>query len=163
MRWDELFHDLEAQLADGETAELAGEVADRTRREIALLSLVDRARAAVGHPVRVQLLGPAAVSGRLLEVAAQWLLLRDEAGRDVLAPWTGVVSVTGLGLSSAGPEEGGPLFRRLGLTIALRAIARDRSALLHQLDIAEAGADGGGLAEGCLNNSINSPDVTGGL
>ena len=130
MRWDELFRDLEAQLEDAATVELAGEVADRTRREIALLSLVDRAQAAVGHPVRVQLLGPAAVSGQLLEVAAQWLLLRDAAGRDVLAPWTAVVSVTGLGLVSADPREGGQLFRRLGLTVALRAIARDRCALL---------------------------------
>ena len=78
MRWDELFADLAAQLDDAAAAELAGEVADRTRREIATLTLVDRARAAVGHPVRVQLLGPEVVSGLLLEVGAQWVLLRDD-------------------------------------------------------------------------------------
>jgi hypothetical protein len=129
MRWDELFADLEAQLDDAATSELAAEVVDRTRREIAGLSLVDRARAAVGHPVRVQLLGPAAVSGVLLDVGAQWMLLRDDAGRDVLMPWTAVVSVVGLGLASVAPAEGGQVFRRLGLTTALRAIARDRSAV----------------------------------
>jgi hypothetical protein len=73
VRWDELFADLAAQLEDAAAADLAGEVADRTRREIATLTLVDRARAAVGHPVRVQLLGPEVVSGLLLEVGAQWV------------------------------------------------------------------------------------------
>jgi hypothetical protein len=129
VRWDELFADLEAQLDDAATSELAAEVVDRTRREIAALSLVDRARAAVGHPVRLQVLGPAAVSGVLLEVGAQWLLLRDEAGRDVLVPGTAVVSVVGLGLASVAAAEGGQVFRRLGLTSALRAIARDRATV----------------------------------
>jgi hypothetical protein len=130
VRWDELFADLEAQLDGAATAELAGEVADRTRREIATLSFIDRARAAVGHPVRVQLLGPEDLSGLLVEVGAQWLLLRDDGGRDVLTPWTAVVSVVGLGLRSVAATEGGQVFRRLGLATALRAIARDRAAVL---------------------------------
>jgi hypothetical protein len=129
MRWDELFADLEAQLDDAATSELAAEVADRTRREIATLSLVDRARAAVGQRVRLALLGPGAVSGVVLEVGAQWLLLRDEAGRDVLTPWTAVISVAGFGLGSVAPTEGGQVFRRVGLTAALRAIARDRAGV----------------------------------
>jgi hypothetical protein len=129
VRWDELFADLEAQLDDAATSELAAEVVDRTRREIAALSLVDRARAAIGHPVRLQLLGPAVVSGVLVEVGVQWVLLRDDAGRDVLAPWTAVVSVVGLGLGSVAPAEGGQVFRRLGLSTALRAIARDRATV----------------------------------
>lgn len=127
MRWDELFADLEAQLAAAEAAELAGEVADRTRREVAGLGLVDRARAAVGHPLDLRLLGQGAIAGQLLEVAAQWLLLRDPAGRDVLVPWTAVLSVRGLGVGSAAPGEGGQVFRRLGLPAGLRAIARDRA------------------------------------
>ena len=129
MRWDELFADLAAQLEEAAAAELAGEVADRTRREIAALTLVDRARAAIGHQVRVQLLGPEVVSGLLLEVGAQWVLLRDDGGRDVLAPWSAVVSIVGLGLGSTAPAEGGLVFRRLGLTAALRAIARDRAVV----------------------------------
>jgi hypothetical protein len=98
VRWDELFADLAAQLDDAAATDLAGEVADRTRREIATLTLADRARAAVGHPLRVQVLGPEVVSGVLLEVGSQWVLLRDDAGRDVLVPWNAVVSVVGLGL-----------------------------------------------------------------
>lgn len=129
MRWDQLFADLAAQLEEAGAAELAGEVADRTRREIAALTLVDRARAAIGHQVRVQLLGPEVVSGLLLEVGAQWVLLRDDGGRDVLAPWSAVVSIVGLGLESTAPAEGGLVFRRLGLTAALRAIARDRAVV----------------------------------
>jgi hypothetical protein len=144
VRWDELFADLEAQLDGAAALELAGEVADRTRREIATLSFVDRARAAVGHPVRLQLLGPGDVGGLLLEVGAQWLLLRDEAGRDVLVPWTAVVSVVGLGLRSAAANEAGQVFRRLGLTTALRAIARDRAAVL-------VGLVGGSVVSGTLD------------
>lgn len=127
MRWDELFRDLEAQLAAADTAALASEVADRTRREAAGLSLLDRAGGAIGHPVRADVLGGGPVGGVLLEVGAQWLLLRDAAGRDVLLPWSAVLSLTGLGVGSGVPGEGGEVFRRLGLGAALRAIARDRA------------------------------------
>ncbi|MGZ4610903.1 MAG: hypothetical protein ACXV2H_11660 [Actinomycetes bacterium] len=127
MRWDELFRDLESQLDAAGAAELAAEVADRTRREVATLSLVDRARGAVGHPVRVQLLGVGALAGMLLQVGAEWLLLRDAAGRDVLVPWSAVVTVAGLGVASGAPGEGGEVFRRLGLGWALRAVVRDRA------------------------------------
>jgi hypothetical protein len=122
-----LFRDLEAQLVAAEAGRLAGEVSDRTRRELATLELIDRARAAVGHPVRLQLVGVEPVAGMLLEVGAHWLLLRDAAGRDVLACWPAVVAVTGLGVGTAAPGEGGAVFRRLGLGSALRGIARDRA------------------------------------
>ena len=60
----------------------------------------------------------------------QWVLLRDDGGRDVLVPWSAVVSVVGLGLESTSPRRReGQVFRRLGLTAALRAIARDRAAV----------------------------------
>ena len=39
MRWDRLFDDLEAQLALDDVRELDAEVADRTRRERALLDV----------------------------------------------------------------------------------------------------------------------------
>jgi hypothetical protein len=126
MRWDDLFRDLEAQLEAAETSELAAEVADRTRREIATVALLERARAAVGHPVRLQLWGSGAVAGMLLEVGVDWLLLRDAVGHDVLVSWGSVLGVTGLGVASASPDEVGVVFRRLGLGSALRAIARDR-------------------------------------
>jgi hypothetical protein len=127
MRWDELFRDLEAQMKAAEVAELAGEIADRTRREVAMLSLIDRARGAVGHTVRVQLAGVGALVGMLLEVGSEWLLMREDAGRDVLVTWISVITITGIGVGSAAPGEGGEVFRRLGLGSALRAVARDRA------------------------------------
>ena len=54
VRWDELFRDLEGQVAAVEAADLAAEVADRTRRESALLTLADRARGSVGARVTAQ-------------------------------------------------------------------------------------------------------------
>lgn len=126
MRWDDLFRDLEAQLAAGEAAELDAEVADRTRREAAQLELVDRARAAVGHPVSVRALGAGPVDGVLADVGSQWLLVAETGGREALVPLTAVVSLGGLRAWSGAPGSAGRVFARLGLGHALRGIARDR-------------------------------------
>ena len=123
MRWDDLFRDLEAQLAAATAAELDAEVADRARREAALLGLLDRARAAVGHPVVVRVLGAGPVDGVLSDVGSQWLLVAETGGREVLVPIAAVVSLTGLRAWSGVPGEAGAVFARLG--IGLRA-ARDR-------------------------------------
>jgi hypothetical protein len=131
MRWDELFDDLEAQLGAAEAAELASEVADRTRRLAAEVSLADRLRAARGRPVRLDVPGGPAVSGVLREVGADWLLVDDEAGREVLVVSSAVLAATGL------PREHAPevsvVRRRLGLGSALRGVARDRSAVTLRL------------------------------
>lgn len=126
MRWDDLFRDLEAQLEAAAAVELDGELADRTRREAALLRLVDRARAAAGHSVVVRVLGAGPVEGVLADVGAQWLLVAESGGRDVLVPFAAVVSLAGLHAFSAAPGSGGQVFARLGLGSALRGIARDR-------------------------------------
>ena len=126
MRWDDLFRDLEAQLAAATAAELDAEVADRARCEAALLGLLDRARAAVGHPVVVRVLGAGQVDGVLSDVGSQWLLVAETGGRDVLVPLAAVVSLTGLRAWSGVPGEAGAVFARLGIGSALRGIARDR-------------------------------------
>lgn len=126
MRWDDLFRDLEAQLDAAEAAELDAEVADRTRREAAQLALVDRSRAAVGHPVVVRVLGAGPVDGVLVDVGPQWLLVAEKGGREVLVPSTAVVSLAGLRAWSGTPGSGGQVLARLGLGHALRGIARDR-------------------------------------
>jgi hypothetical protein len=126
MRWDELFADLEGQLEAAEGAELAAEVADRTRHETAQLWLIDRLVPAAGHDVRLHLRGAGPVSGRLDRVGAEWLLVSEAAGRQALVPVAAVLSAAGLGALSRAPGQETRVFARLGLGSALRAIARDR-------------------------------------
>ena len=126
MRWEDLFRDLEAQLDAEESAELDAEVADRTRREAALLGVVDRARAAVGHPVQLRVSGAGALEGTLTEVARTWLLLLEPTGREALVPWAAVVSMSGLLTWSGVPGAGGQVAARAGFGSVLRRVARDR-------------------------------------
>jgi len=127
MRWEELFADLEAQFAQAGAAELAAEVADRTRREMGRIRLVDRLRAVTGHELSLTVAGGGLLSGRLAEVGPDWVLLTESFGRDALVPLAAVLGVTGLGGRAAYPGSEGAVVKRLRLTHALRAVARDRS------------------------------------
>jgi hypothetical protein len=128
MRWQALFDDLEGQFDAAQAAELASEVAERTRRETALLRLVDRLRAAQGALVAVSLPGAGVLRGRLLDAGADWLLLDEGGAREVLVPLGAVLGLTGLGPHSAAPEEG-PVAKRLDLRWALRGLSRSRSGV----------------------------------
>ncbi|MBL7495229.1 hypothetical protein I6A84_29450 [Frankia sp. CNm7] len=135
MRWEALFADLEAQWEAAEAAELALEIADRSRREAGYLRLVDRLRPAVGYRVRVDLagsMGPerGAVDGRLLALGVDWLLLEDAGGVEALVPARSVLAVRGLLGESAPPGHEGRVGARLDLRHALRGVARDRSGCL---------------------------------
>ena len=66
MRWEGLFGDLEGQLAAGERRELDDEVAERTRRERALVPLPARLAAALGSHVGLTLRGGHRLRGELL-------------------------------------------------------------------------------------------------
>ena len=127
MRWDRLFADLDAQLAAADAAELAGEVSDRTRREVARLHLADRARLAVGAQVSIGLGAAGTVTGRLERGGPGWWLLTGAAGIDQLVCTDAVTWVSGLPALAADPDEQSPVQARLGLSYALRGIARDRS------------------------------------
>jgi len=122
VRWDELFDDLEAQFAAQNAAELAGEVADRTRRERALVELADRLVARLGHPLVVHLTGGSTHRGVLTDVAQQWLVLQGP----VLVPVGAITGVTGLSTGAVTTGREG-VRRRISLGSALRAVARDRS------------------------------------
>lgn len=128
MRWQGLFDDLEAQFDAAQAAELAGEVAERTRRESALLRLGDRLRAAQGAAVTVALPGAGGVRGRLLDAGADWLLLEEGGAREVLVPLAAVLGVAGLGPRSAAPDDS-PVAKRLDLRWALRGLARSRTGV----------------------------------
>ena len=132
MRWDDLFRDLEAQLAAAAGAELDAEVADRSRREAARLALVDRARAATGHDLVLRVAGAGALAGRLDGVGSEWLLVTDGvvgSEREYLVPLSAVLSLSGLAAWTATHGEAGQVGARLGLGAVLRGIARDRSGL----------------------------------
>lgn len=147
MRWDDLFGDLEAQLDAAEAVSVDAEVADRTRRESALLTLAERLGGSAGGRVGVHVAGAGRVDGRLVEVAGEWLLLAgDDGGPDaqVLVAMSAVQAVAGLAATSASkPSPPGGQRVRLGLGVALRAIARDRRPVVVRLT-------GGGTVEGTL-------------
>lgn len=135
MRWDALFADLAAQGEALEWAELDSEVAERVRGEVGGLSIVDRARAAVGTELRLRLRGKLDVRGELVGVGPDWLLLHEPDGREVLVVVGQVMTVRGLPRSSAPPGSAGVVESRVGVRQLLRAIARDRSAArVHLVD-----------------------------
>ena len=127
MRWQRLFDDVEAQLEAADRAELASEVADRTRREVARVRLVDRLRANVGAELRLTLAGAGPLAGRLQRVGPDWLLLQPAAGPSALVVRAAVSGVEGLPAAAVEPGSEGPVLSRLELGHALRAIARDRA------------------------------------
>jgi hypothetical protein len=144
MRWDDLFGDLEAQLDAAEAASVDAEVADRTRRERALLTLAERLGGSVGQRVGVHVVGAGPVEGRLLEASEQWLLLLDDAGAQMLVTTSAVQSAAGLAPTSDPPSApAGSQRLRLGLGVVLRALARDRSPVVVRLT-------GGGSVEGTV-------------
>jgi len=136
MRWARLFEDLEAQLQAEEAADLASEVASRTRHEVGQLTLADRLRAAVGHPVRVTCAGAGELTGQLRDVGAGWLLLDEGLGREVLVNLATVSAVQGVGLLSTAASDTA-VSRRLDLRYAVRGLARDRCPLQLVLTTAE--------------------------
>jgi hypothetical protein len=126
MRWQRLFADLEALFDAADSAELDGEVADRTRREAARLRLVDRLHPATDETVTVAVLGHGPVTGCVAAVGADWMLLA-EAGRELLVPEAAIAWVTGPLRAARDPEPPSGVQARLTLGHALRALARDRA------------------------------------
>jgi hypothetical protein len=168
MRWDRLFDDLEAQLVLDEVRELESEVADRTRRERALLDVhtrllanVDSSQVALRLPGRV-------VSGRLVDVGPDWALVEPAPERPVLVALPAVRSVSGLGPGARTPSV---VAKRFGLGAALRAVSRDRAVVeLVDVDghaatgtIDVVGADHLELAEHASDESRRTANVTGRL
>lgn len=129
MRWERLFNDLEAQLAEAELGELRAEVADRTRREVAELRLTDRLRAAHGHAVVVRVRGVGPLPATVRTTGPDWVLLIEPAGAETLVPLAAITQVAGLGRRAIGPGADGLVARRLGLGFALRGLARDRATV----------------------------------
>ena len=126
-RWQELFADLEAQARADEALDLAAEVADRTRGELARVSLVSRLRSRVGGPVSLQVSGAGSVAGTLVRVGADWLLVL--APDETIVPLDAVGAAVNLPLEAVPASGVGPVASRLRLGSVVRAMARDRSVL----------------------------------
>lgn len=127
MRWAALFDDLEAQSAALDYAERAAEVEERARGELATLTLADRARASLGAPVRLRVVGAGWVTGRLERVGPDWWLLDDGGGREIVLAGAALCGVAGLGRYATPTRSAVAV--RIGLRQVLRGIARDRSAV----------------------------------
>src|SRR5688572_23589779 len=122
MRWERLFEDLTAQLAEAEVDGLRSEVADRTRRERAKVRLRDRIRAAQGSHVAIRVAGVGPINGTVSAAGPDWLLLTEPAGTEALVPIAAIVQVSGLNARASPPET--RVSDRLGLGYVLRGIAR---------------------------------------
>lgn len=127
MRWDGLFADLEAQAEALERAERAGEVEERARIEVGSLGLLDRLRAAVGAPLRLQCAGALTLTGVLRRVGPDWLLLDEGGAREAVVALAAVYGLIGLSRLSAVPGSATTVESRLMLRHVLRGVARDRS------------------------------------
>ncbi|MEZ0165541.1 hypothetical protein AB2L27_12335 [Kineococcus sp. LSe6-4] len=119
MRWEELFDDLEGQVEHAVRQDLAAEVADRTRREQATVSLADRARAARG-PLTWSLRDGSTLVGSVHGAGPGWFLLTSDRGAQVLLAADAVVAVRGLPGWSAPPL--GAVAARRTFLVALRAL-----------------------------------------
>jgi hypothetical protein len=134
MRWQQLFADLQAQFEAEEAALERAESASRTRAEMGAVGLADRLRGALGLPLTLACGGAGTVSGVLVEVGPDWLLVEDDGARACLVALGAVRSVAGLGRRTAAAEPAGPVRGRLDLRRALRGLTRDRSAVQIVLD-----------------------------
>jgi hypothetical protein len=130
MRWDDLFADLGAQWDAAARRELDGEVADRTRRERALVGLPERLSAAGDGRVALTVHVAGTLAGRVVEVGDGWLLLATQAGGEALVPFAAVTGVTGLPSRVDSGGRGSHPSRRFGLGYALRGLSRDRATVL---------------------------------
>ena len=129
MRWEQLFADLEGQADAALRAERESEVAERTRREVGRLRLVDRLRAAHGTRLVLRVHGAAALTGTVADVGADWVLLEEPDGTGALVPLAGVVALSGPGARSELPGSEGAVEQRLDLRYALRRLVRDRATV----------------------------------
>lgn len=128
MRWQELFADLEGHARALQRSDRDSEVADRTRAEIAAVSLESRLRAQVSRRVTLGVRGAGDVSGELQRIGSGWLLITTPD--ETVIPLSAVSMAWNLSPASVGPEGSDSLSSRVSLTAAIRAMARDRSPVV---------------------------------
>jgi hypothetical protein len=128
MRWEGLFADLEGQWEAEQRRELDAEVAERTRRELAAVALLDRLLAHRGSRVELRLLTGRTLTAEVLDVGADWVLGRPGPARhtELLVPAAALVGLGGLSVRAGHDRTA----RRFGVGYALRGLARDRAPVV---------------------------------
>ena len=166
IRWYRLFADLESQLEAAERADLAAEVAERTRYEVAQTVLLDRLRASLGADVDLTVAGAGGVAGTLTRVGADFLVV-DAGGSLALIRAAAVLTVRNLGAASQPAADA--VAARISVGLVARELARDRSPVTVWLQdgttlagtIDRVGADYVDLAEHSLDQPRRSAVVNG--
>ncbi len=127
MRWERLFDDLEAQLAAEAALDLTAEVADRTRRERAMLGLHERlAGMRRAGQVTAEVAGLGTVRAVVADVGADWVLLGAGPERSILVPFAALRSLGGL---AGRTSPATAVAKGFTLGAALRAVSRDRAVV----------------------------------
>ncbi len=134
MRWERLFADLEARFAADELVSREADIADLVRAERSRLTMSDRLRPHIGTVLAWRLEPGTGLDGSiqatLMDVGTDWILIATASGsmrRHLLVParsihWIG-------GLSGVAQLDESQVAKRMGLTVVLRGLARDRSPL----------------------------------
>lgn len=131
MRWENLFADLEGQLAAAGRLDVEAQVAELARAEQAAVPLADRLRGHGTAVLEVQLRGGMRVRGTLRQIADEWCVIAS-GQNSVLVPLSAVVTVSGLGRRVL--AEHSTVRRTLSMASGLRALARDRAMVTVFLD-----------------------------
>lgn len=125
VRWERLFDDLEAQLEAERHAETVADLTDLIRAERAGLTLSDRLRGQLGAELGWCLRGTHVFDAELVDVGADWLLLRRGVRQELVVSLEAVIEVRRMARSAR--QDPGAVARRLGIGSVLRRLARDRA------------------------------------
>lgn len=145
MRWERLIEEIGAQLEQEERDERDAEIADRIRREVAQVELLERLRAVEGEQVSVSVAPDRIHRGELRQVGAGWLLIAAPPGECLIA-LAHLQTVVGLGRRTASPLQAPArrMFVGMDLRYALRGVAADRAPV-------RIGLSGGGELTGTID------------
>ncbi|RKQ36711.1 hypothetical protein [Kocuria tytonis] len=124
MRWDELFEDMEAQLAQARVRELEQEAVETARAELSRLTLLERLAAHREGSVRLRPSRGDTLEGTLADVGAGWVVVRERHLQH-LVPLHSVVWWEGLPRRFEVLPETATI-RRLGMGHVLRALSTAR-------------------------------------
>ena len=125
MRWDDLFDGLDRQFEHLLDAAEDAEHADRVRVTFGGVTAIERAAGSLGGLVQIRTPGDRRVTGELVRVGPDFLLLRESVSVDLLVAWSAVQGIEGL-TQRTGPALG-TVDTRFDLRKALRSLARDRA------------------------------------